>query len=98
MRKATGIVAYHGTKIYALSVITRNGEMVPLITYGRDDPPPYDYPHWNDLYKAVIDYAKHNGFEFNWYQEFGAKWYNIVWYDINNPTKHQRFGYREAVV
>ena len=92
MRKATGIVAYHGSKVYALTAVTRKGDMTQLIRYSENSPFPYDYKDFYSLYSAIIKYLKMNGFELNYYSDFGARWYDIVWYDVMNPTHHEKFG------
>lgn len=90
MRKVTAIVCYHGTTIKAITVVNAKNLFVQL---GSGYDIEKKFSTFNKAYEYVLKLLKMNNFELNHYSDFGCEWYDIIWYDSSNPTRHQRFGY-----
>ena len=90
------MVGYHGRRIYSITVHTKRGNFVPLLKYDFSDPLPYNYATFEECYRAVLNVLKQNHFRTNSYEEFGAKWYDIAWYDVYNPMNIEKFGLTES--
>ena len=41
---------------------------------------------WANMYKAVLNIIKNNGYYVKSWDEFGSKWYDIAWYDNVNDV------------
>lgn len=94
MRRVTCICAYHGTQIYNLSAMTRDGHYITLIHYHETEKiKPYEYSTWNKLYADILNILKHNDFYCIYHESFNRRFYEIVFYDIMNPTVHEQFGF-----
>lgn len=95
MRDCTAVAAYHNNTVFRLTAITKEGNFVDLVT---PDKPLTGYDTFNDLYADVIDTLKINGFQPKFYFSFGREWFNILWYDTNFPTYHQKFGFNSSII
>ncbi len=97
MKKASAIVLYDAksNQIYNLT-INHNGNIIPLINYSESKVTPYKYKTFNEMYKCVLNFAKNNNFYYGRYKEFGSIWFDVSWIDINNPTKIQKFAFKEG--
>lgn len=97
MRKATAKVIYKDNMLYNLTV-NHKSIITPLVRYDlNDSPKPYKYTCFNDLYKAVLNILKNNGFYTGFYTQFGRKWYDIQFINLNNPVIIEKFGLYEEV-
>lgn len=97
MKRANCIVVYEEGKdkddfgyfrILNLTVITKDGETVPLITYDPDKPDKnnlYKFYSWHHLYEDVLTWLRNNGFYVQSWQNFGRIWYNIQFIDSAEP-------------
>lgn len=100
MRKASAIVLYNAQtkQVYNLT-IKHKGDLIPMVIDGtKDRTQPYCYESFTELYQAILNVAKHNGFYYDSYSAFGANWYDISWIDINNPVTIAKYGFRKAGV
>lgn len=97
MRKATATVIYKDNMLYNLTV-NHKSNITPLVRYDlNDSPKPYKYTCFNDLYKAVLNILKNNEFYTGFYTQFGRKWYDIQFINLNNPVNIEKFGLCEEV-
>ena len=93
MKKATATVIYKNNMIYNLTVNHKNA-IIPLVRYDlNDNPKPYKYACFNDLYKAVLNLLKNNGFYTGFYTQFGRQWYDIQFINLENPVVIEKFGF-----
>ena len=92
MKKASATVIYKDNMIYNLTVNHKNS-IIPLVRYNlKDSPKPYKYTCFNDLYKAVLSILKNNGFYTGFYTQFGQRWYDIQFINLDNPVEIEKFG------
>lgn len=91
-RVCTGFVGYHDDKIYSISIMTTAGDLIRLLEYEKDSKLPYQHRNFYEMYEDVLSVMRSNGFQPNYYFNFGARFYNIVWYDIEKPTSHSKHG------
>lgn len=95
MRKVTATAIYKENRLYNLSVLHSNN-LIPLVRYELTGVQPYKYPDFQALYTAVLNLLKNNGFYVDSYTEFGCRWYNIQFLNLENPVKLEKYGYKEA--
>ena len=97
MKKVTATVIYKDNMLYNLTVVHKNA-IIPLVRYSLEkDTKPYKYTCFNDLYKSVLNILKNNGFYTGFYTQFGRKWYDIQFINLNNPVNIEKFGLCEEV-
>lgn len=95
MRKVTATAIYKGNKLYSLSVLCRNS-LIPIVRYDLTGVQPCEYNNFQALYTAVLNLLKSNGFYVDSYKEFGCRWYNIQFLNLENPVKLEKHGYKEV--
>ena len=95
MRKVTATAIYKGNKLYGLSVLHRNS-LIPIVRYDLTGAQPFEYNNFQALYTAVLNLLKSNGFYVDSYKEFGCRWYNIQFLNLENPVKLEKHGYKEV--
>lgn len=91
MKTVTATVVYSNNAICNLTV-NHKGNLVTLIKLNPDESKPFI--SFNGMYAFVLKMLKNNDFKCNYFEAFGARWYNIQWIDVNNPTRIENFGYR----
>lgn len=93
MKKAIATVIYKNNMIYNLTVNHKNA-IIPLVRYDfNDSAKPYKYICFNDLYKSVLNILKNNNFYCGYYDQFGRRWYNILFINLENPNVIEKFGF-----
>ena len=97
MKKVVCTVIYRKStnQIYNLTV-NYKGSLTPLVRYyDGENPPPYKYQYFNDMYKSVLNILKNNNMYVGKYNEFNTIWYDIQWIDIDNPCTIHKYAYTE---
>lgn len=80
MREVTATVVYKGGTVYHLTVHCK-ADMVNLTMAHRE------YNSFQDMYQAVVDTLINNGFYAAHWVQFGFRWYNILFVNLDNPEK-----------
>lgn len=97
MQKVTATVIYKDNMLYNLTVIHKNA-IIPLVRYSlENDTKPYKYTCFNDLYKSVLNILKNNNFYCGYYEQFGRRWYDIQFINLENPVVIEKFGFNMEV-
>lgn len=97
MKKVTATVIYKDNSLYNLTVIHKNA-IIPLVRYSlENDTKPYKYTCFNDLYKSVLNILKNNNFYCGFYNQFGRRWYDIQFINLENPVVIEKFGFNMEV-
>lgn len=93
MKTVSATVIYKDNRIYSLSV-DHKGKLTSLIWHPvfNDSVLPYQRENFNEMYYFVLCLLKINGYKCNYYEEFGARWYNIQWIDLDCP-RPQKYGF-----
>ena len=94
MKKVTATVIHKGGRIYNLTV-NHKGSHIPLIQYDLDGVKPYKNTDFDSMYNTVLQVLKQNRFYVSKDRMFGADWYDIMWIDLDNPTRTNKYGYIE---
>lgn len=89
MKRATLVVTYHGTQIYTVTAMPRKG-LVDLLV-NNTGVKPYDYESFRDMCNAVLSISKHSGYMVGGTVIGGRTYYDIIWIDTHNPTRHEQF-------
>lgn len=92
--KVTAVCCYRDNIIMSLTLVTRHSNMIALINNEADRK---KFKNFHELYKAIIDSAKYNGYDIPYYVEFGVKWYDIVFYDYRYPAYQHRIPYSDDI-
>lgn len=95
MRKVTATAIYKENRLYNLSVL-HGSNLIPLVRYELTGAQPFEYNNFQALYTAVLNLLKSNGFYVDSYKEFGRRWYNIQFLNLENPVKLEKHGYKEV--
>ena len=96
MRQISAVVCYHGNTVYSISTLEHN-------TYGGchnnllREIDGISFKTFNSMYSFVLKLVSVNGFFLAHYTEFSREWYDILWYDIQNPTHHEKFGFNPKI-
>lgn len=97
MKKVTATVIYKDNMLYNLTVVRKNA-IIPLVRYSLEkDAKPYKYTCFNDLYKSVLNILKNNNFYCGFYNQFGRRWYDIQFINLENPVVIEKFGFNMEV-
>lgn len=97
MKKVTATVIYKDNMLYNLTVVHKNA-IIPLVRYSLEkDTKPYKYTCFNDLYKSVLNILKNNNFYCGFYNQFGRRWYDIQFINLENPVVIEKFGFNMEV-
>lgn len=91
-RVCTGIVAYRGDKLHSVSVVTKQGDLIRLFEAKKDAKSTWQFDSFYKMYELVLQVMRNNGFRPKYFDFCGARIYNIVWYDILDPTFHSKHG------
>lgn len=91
-RVCNAFVGYDYRKVYSISIMTKQGDLVKLVEYDKDSKNPYQYSNYYEMYEGVLKLMRSYGFNPNYQFKSGARFYNIVWYNITNPTSHFKLG------
>lgn len=90
-RKCTAIVCYHGTKYYAITAVTKKeGHDLNLVR----NPDGVECYTFNAMYDEVLNILSENNLYVGFDTMFNREWYEIIWYDKDNPTLHETFGFK----
>ena len=92
MIKVSVTVIYKDNWIYNLTV-NHKGRLVTLIAYDETDVNhPYVNRNFQTMYKSVLNILKNNNFYCDYYEEFGKRWYDIQFINLENPVEVNKFG------
>ena len=93
MRKVKAICIYHSStfQIDVFHVTDKDGHF-DLVW--QSEPKKYKYANFMDLYHACLMLLKSNNAYAGYYEDFGARWYDIGFIDLDNYNGVQYFGYR----
>lgn len=89
MKRATLVVTYHGTQTYSITAMPRRGLVDPVVI--NTGVKPHDYESFTDMYNAVLSISKHSGYMVGGTVIGGRTYYDIIWIDTHNPTRHEQF-------
>ena len=85
-KKCVGIVIYHTDvkkgkfyQLYQVAVHTKNGDVIPLLTYEGCEELAYKYATFDGMYSVVLSILRENKFYTGFYDDFGVRWYDIMW-------------------
>lgn len=93
MKKVQCFVTYRKTKtevgfhIMAITVKTRENNIIAL---------PVDekaFQLFHDMYESVMKTLAHNHMRVHGWDEFGARWYDVMWCDLETG-KVERYAYK----
>lgn len=94
MKKASAIVIYSKKENRIINLSFKyNQSLIDLTRCVTGD----KFNSFNAIYQRILTIAKMNNTYFASYNEFGAKWYDIQWIDINNPFRIDKYGFRKEV-
>ena len=92
MRKVSATVIYKDNTLYNLTV-NRKGVLIPLIAYDETSVKhPYEKRTFQTMYKSVLNILKNNNFYCGYYEQFGRRWYDIQFINLENPVNIEKFG------
>lgn len=93
-RVCTGFVGYHDNKIYCVSILTKEGDLLRLYEYSKDSKLSQQHRNFDEMYEDVLSVMRSRGFEPQYFDLllFRTRFYNIVWYDIKEPIYHTMCG------
>lgn len=86
MRKCTATVIHKGNKLCSVYA-NRKGSIIPLLTDAMRE-----YENFQELYRTVLLMLKANNLYCSYYDAFNAKWYDIQFIDLENPTYIENYG------
>lgn len=93
MRDVTIIVSYQKKEflylLHSISLVNCKGMNISLL----QDFDGLVFETLNSAYEYVLRLAKRNSFTCYSYYEFGREWYDIYWFNINNPIELKHYGY-----
>ena len=81
--------------MYYMAFITSSCEIVPMIDYRWETAKPYKYSTLNDVIDSILMIAKQNNKCIPYYEDFGARWYSILFIDMDHPDHVDKYGYRK---
>ena len=92
MRKVSATVIYKDNTIYNLTV-NNKGDLIPLIRYNEGSAKDTCYKRtFPEMYKLVLTILKNNNFYCGYYEQFGRRWYDIQFINLDNPVNIEKFG------
>ena len=92
MIKVSVTVIYKDNWIYNLTV-NHKGKLITLVAYDETDVKhPYANRTFQTMYKSVLNILKNNNFYCDYYEEFGKRWYDIQFINLENPVEINKFG------
>lgn len=92
MKKVTATVIHKGGRIYNLTA-NNKGSHTTLLQYDMESSvKPYKYEDFDSMYTSVLQILKQNGMYVAKDRMFGADWYDIMWIDLNSPTRTNKYG------
>ena len=97
MRKVTATVIYKDNQIYNLTV-NYCGVLVCLALHETVKKGSNEKRTFNSLYKTVLKILKNNNYYCNYQEEFGVRWYDIQFINLENPKKKKKFGINSKIV
>lgn len=77
MRKVSATVIYNLT-------VNHKGVLIPLVAYEKRT--------FQTMYKSVLNILKNNNFYCGHYEQFGRRWYDIQFINLENPVNIEKFG------
>lgn len=83
MRKVSATVIYKDNTLYNLTV-NHKGVLIPLVAYEKRT--------FQTMYKSVLNILKNNNFYCGYYEQFGRRWYDIQFINLENPVNIEKFG------
>ena len=92
MRKVSATVIYKDNTLYNLTV-NHKGVLIPLVAYDEISVKhPYEKRTFQTMYKSVLNILKNNNFYCGYYEQFGRRWYDIQFINLENPVNIEKFG------
>ena len=84
MKKAKLMVCFKkdssGISVKNVYAVHRGGNDILACLSGKN------YASISEAYSAALKIAKTNGFNVSYYDEFGSRWYDILWIDCETGT------------
>lgn len=84
MKKAKLMVCFKkdgsGISVKNVYAVHRGGHDILVCLSGKN------YASISDAYSAVLKTAKTNGFNVAYYEEFGSRWYDVLWIDCDTGS------------
>ena len=91
MRKVTATVIYKNNEICNLTV-NFCGVLVCLALHETVEKASNEKRTFQSLYKTVLKILKNNNYYCNYQEEFGVRWYDIQFINLENPVEIEKFG------
>ena len=95
MIKVNAICIYKDNMIYNLTVQHKHSN-ITLIRYDVQEdiiyPQPYKHKTFNDMYETILSILKVNNMCCGFIEQFGKKWYDIAFINIDIPYMVDRYG------
>ncbi|HPJ12940.1 MAG TPA: hypothetical protein PLV00_06105 [Caldisericia bacterium] len=92
MRKVSVTVIYKDNTLYNLTV-NHKGSLINLVSYdGTNEKQPYGKCTFQTMYKSILNILKNNNFYCSYYEQFGQRWYDIQFINLENPVNIEKFG------
>lgn len=92
MRKVSATVIYKDNTLYNLTV-NHKGDLIPLVAYDEISVKhPYKKRTFQTMYKSVLNILKNNNFYCAYYEQFGRRWYDIQFINLESPVNIEKFG------
>lgn len=96
MKKVSVTCIYRDNTIYNLTV-NHKGALIPLIAYDEANVKhPYINRTFRAMYKSILGILKENNFYCGFYDDFGARWYDIQFIDLENPYEIHEYSLAEG--
>ena len=96
MRKVTATVIYKNNQIYNLTV-NYCGVLVCLALHETVEKGSNEKRTFQSLYKTVLKILKNNNYYCNYQEEFGVRWYDIQFINLENPVEIEKFGINSKI-
>lgn len=104
MKRATAIFLYKEDtdkddiryyQMVNISVVTRDNQLVTICKYelDKDEAKPYKYYSFHNMYDGILSLVRINGFYLSSYENFGRRWYDIQFINIDRPYEVKRYSH-----
>lgn len=92
MRKVSATVIYKNNTLYNLTVNCK-GVLIPLVACDETSVKNlYEKSTFQTMYKSILNILKNNNFYCGYYEQFGRRWYDIQFINLDNPVNIEKFG------
>ena len=97
MKKVSATVVYKDNQIYNLTV-NHCGVLVCLALHDKTSVKgSNEKTTFQSLYKTVLKILKNNNYYCSYYEEFGVRWYDIQFINLENPVEIEKFGIKSKI-